>query len=255
MTPLGGALRAVARDWRIFPVGGRDEPKAPRPGWRWAERNTTDQARVRAWMAGSTAYGIACGPSGLVVLDLDVPKDGAGNSGRDELAWLLAERAEPWPVTYTVATPSGGLHLYFRAGPERKITNSTGRLPPLIDVRGSGGYVVGAGSVIPAGEYRACGSVLALAPLPPWLAALLAPRPPRPRWHGTPRGDAAALAGWLAGQPEGNRNAGLFWAACRTAEEGGDPWALVPVAVQAGLSEQSARATVASAARKYQGGA
>jgi hypothetical protein len=58
-----------------------------------------------------------------------------------------------------------------------KIGNGDSMLPPGINVRGGGrgdgGYVVAAGSVIPAGEYRVAGSVLALAPLPGWLAHLL----------------------------------------------------------------------------------
>jgi hypothetical protein len=253
MTPLGGALAARARGWHVFPVGGSNGPKAPRPGWLWADRNTTDAATVRRWLDGASAYGIACGPSRLVVIDLDMAKDGSGSTGRAAFTRLCAQAGEQWPVTYTVATPSGGLHLYFRASREHKITNSAGGLPPLADVRGAGGYVVGSGSVIPGGEYQVRGSVRALASLPEWLARLLAPPPPRlPSPPGCPGPGAAVLAAWLARQPEGNRNEGLFWAACRAAEAGSDPWGLVPVAVQAGLSERGARATVASAARRYQ---
>jgi Bifunctional DNA primase/polymerase, N-terminal len=252
MTPLGGALRAAARGWHVFPVGGRDEPKAPRPGWRWAEQNTTDQPRVRAWMRGGTAYGIACGPSALVVIDLDVAKPGtSGRGGQAAFAALCDRAGSPWPVTYTVLTPSGGRHLYFRADPQRKVINSAGRLGLGIDVRAAGGYVVGAGSVIPAGEYHVEGSVLALASLPPWLPGLLGPpriTSPGPQW----RAGADGLAAWVAELPEGNRNAGLFWAACRAAGEGADPWALVPGALRAGLSDHEARQTVASAMRRYQ---
>jgi hypothetical protein len=111
------------------------------------------------------------------VIDLDVPKGGAGRGGEAAFASLCEAHGAPWPVTYTVATPSGGRHLYFRASPDHKIGNSPGGLPPLIDVRGSGGYVVGAGSVIPDGEYRVLGPVLVLASLPEWLARLIAERP------------------------------------------------------------------------------
>ena len=59
------------------------------------------------------------------------------------------------------------------------------------------------------------------------------------------------LAGWVEHLHEGDRNDGLFWAACRAAEDGhGDLGALADAAVRAGLSAAEARRTVASAARK-----
>jgi hypothetical protein len=254
---------SARRRWFVFLVRGMTapaSPKAPLPGLIWPRAATTDATAIRRWPSRYTAYGIACKRSGLVVIDLDVAKDGSGGRGETAFKALCEDYGAEWPVTYTVATPSGGKHLYFRADPERPVGNGDSMLPPLVNVRGcrgDGGYVVGAGSVIPDGEYRVRGSVLALATLPDWLAHLLTrPSPPRlPRLPGSPSPGAGALAGWLAGQPEGNRNAGLFWAACRAAEEGGDPWALVPVAVQAGLTQREAQAAVASAARRHQGGA
>ena len=241
---LDGALAAARRGWHVFPVGGWREPKAPRPGWRWAERNTTDPATIRAWMGSSTAYGVACGRSRLVIIDLDMP------GGDTAFGALCQAHQAPWPVTYTVLTPSGGRHLYFRASPDRQITNSAGRLAPRVDVRANGGYVVGAGSVIAGnGEYRVAGSVRALAPLPGWLAPLCTRPEPRPRDPAEPAGRIEHLAAWVAGQPHGNRNNALFWAACRAVEEGHDPWPLVGAAVDAGHDEARARRTVASAVR------
>jgi hypothetical protein len=177
---LAGALLAARRGWPVFPVRGMADPGAPKsppPGWRWKDRHATDSETVRRWLGGRTAYGIACGLGRPVVIDLDVAKDGSGETGQAALAALCETHGSPWPVTYTVATPSGGRHLYFRASPEHAIGNSPGRLPPLIDVRGAGGYVLGAGSVIPPGEYRVAGSVRALAALPAWLARLITERP------------------------------------------------------------------------------
>jgi hypothetical protein len=57
------------------------------------------------------------------------------------------------------------------------------------------------------------------------------------------------LARWVAAQPEGNRNAGLFWAANRALE--GDPAAdlspLATAARQAGLPEAEITRTLDSA--------
>ena len=58
---------------------------------------------------------------------------------------------------------------------------------------------------------------------------------------------------FVAALREGNRNDGLFWAACRMHEADStneDLEQLVAAAVTAGLPEDEARRTVASAARK-----
>ena len=62
-------------------------------------------------------------------------------------------------------------------------------------------------------------------------------------------GDIGRLAAWVAAQPEGNRNAGLYWAACRAVEADVDPGELAAAAVQAGLSETEALRTIGSARR------
>ena len=75
---LRSALSLAARGWHVFPC----VPGGKRPALRgsWQDHATTEPARIRAWWSRS-AYniGIACGPSGLVVIDLDVPHD-TGNS-------------------------------------------------------------------------------------------------------------------------------------------------------------------------------
>ena len=62
------------------------------------------------------------------------------------------------------------------------------------------------------------------------------PQPARPPGHA----DTGRLAAWVARLPEGNRNAGLFWAACRAAETGhpGALDALAEAARTAGLPER-----------------
>ena len=63
--------------------------------------------------------------------------------------------------------------------------------------------------------------------------------------------DAGRLAAWVAALPEGNRNAGLFWAACR-ASEARQPQILTELAAaakSAGLPEPEIRRTISSAVR------
>jgi Bifunctional DNA primase/polymerase, N-terminal len=63
------ALAYAERGWHVFPV--KDGGKEPRAGWKWTRWNTRDPALIRQWWASGGNVGIACGPSGLVVIDLD----------------------------------------------------------------------------------------------------------------------------------------------------------------------------------------
>src|SRR5262245_30999328 len=109
------ALRIAARGWPVFPL----RPGSKLPAVRdWEHRATTDPEQIAAWWSrGPYNIGIACGPAGLVVLDLDAahghqPPRGWPEEvghGRDVLRLLAREAGEPDPVdTYTVSTPSGG---------------------------------------------------------------------------------------------------------------------------------------------------
>jgi bifunctional DNA primase/polymerase-like protein len=219
---IAAALAAAERGWRVFPVqaGG----KAPRDGWRWAEWHTTYPARIRGWWASGGNTGIATGPSGLVVIDLDVgdgrplpaPWDTVPgvNDGGDVYAVLAEGHGDGWPETYTVMTPRGGWHFYFQAG-GHSIRNSASQVGPLIDVRGDGGFVVAAGSVRPEAAYELIDD-RDPAPLPSWLAQLAAraksepPRrvaaPPADRSRAYVRAALEAEVRAVAAAPGGQRN-------------------------------------------------
>ena len=181
-TLLAAALAHAARGWRVFPLRRGDKRPAVKD---WEPRATTDPARIeRAWTAGPFNIGIATGPSGLVVLDLDRPKPGeippaayrqpGIRDGGDVLAVLCEANDQPLPVdTYAVRTGSGGTHLYFTAPPGITLRNTAKRLGWLIDTRAHGGYVVAAGSTVDRRPY----TVLVdedPAPLPGWLTDRLA---------------------------------------------------------------------------------
>ena len=210
-TLRAAAIDNAAHGWCVFPLaaGGKlpifhskDRCRGHgicRDGHQgWQERATRDEAQIHRWWAGTKPWnvGIACGPSGLLIVDLDVTERSPADQQSDdapvpghsadpahdaaaELARLAFEHGETLPDTFSVATPSGGRHHYFRAPSDLDLTISQGRLGPGIDTRGRGGLVVAAGSIRPDGGYRVirAGPV---ADLPGWLAGLLVPSPVRP---------------------------------------------------------------------------
>ncbi|QXE35953.1 bifunctional DNA primase/polymerase [Streptomyces sp. GMY02] len=235
---------------------------------------TTDPAGVRALFAAApwaTGYGIACGrpPHQLIGIDLDVtptggggPASGAGPgpvqaSPPDSLAalqQLALQHLFTLPETVIVLTPSGGRHIWLTGPAHVVVPNSAGRLAPGIDVRGAGGYLVGPGSVTARGAYRLAPGTerLAPAPCPRALLRLLTPPPARPHPHQDRPARGDGLVQFVRAAHAGQRNTRLFWAACRAYEHGfGEALveALVDAAVRTGLTEQEARATIASAAR------
>ncbi|MFD9832166.1 bifunctional DNA primase/polymerase [[Kitasatospora] papulosa] len=254
------ALRSPHRD-ETPPVHCRGACGLPGHGVHDA---TTDPATVRALFAAApraTGYGIACGrqPHRLIGIDLDIDTT-HGNDSVAALRQLALQHLFTIPPTVTVLTPSGGRHLWLTGPPGVSVPNSAGRLAPGIDVRGAGGYLVGPGSVTAHGRYRlAPGTAhLAPAPCPRPLLRLLTP-PPRPRRSSTVPASSErqarqgeGLVQFVRAAHEGQRNTRLFWAACRAYEHGfGDDLApaLTEAAVATGLTEQEARAAIASAAR------
>ncbi|MER6950444.1 bifunctional DNA primase/polymerase [Nonomuraea sp. NPDC000554] len=187
------ALEAAARGWYVFPLTPRG--KKPLRGFTdWERHATADVDRIAAfWPRQQYNIGVACGPSRLVVVDLDQPKpsdqpaEHGPQNGEQVFRLLCAERGQPYPdATFTVRTRRGGTHLYFAAPEGVRLRNSAGHkggLGWLIDTRACGGYVVGPGSYVSqpdgTGRYAVTRDVPP-APLPAWLAEALASTTPPP---------------------------------------------------------------------------
>lgn len=155
---------AAENGWRVFPCyPGRKNPRFK----TWESVATSDKAQIAAWAEQFPGcnWGVACGPSGLLVVDVDVR---GGKPGMDALAALEAAHG-PLPKTLKVRTPSGGWHFYF-AGDGR--TTASTALGKGIDTRGHGGLVVLPGSTFEGSTYEVIQEATP-APLPGWIAAKL----------------------------------------------------------------------------------
>ncbi len=150
------ALEIAGKGKPVFPC---KPDKAPRTTHGF-EDATTDQKRINMWWTRwpDALIGMPCGPAtGVFVVDVD----------RLE---ALGELPRELPETFTVRTPGGGLHFYFRH--VEGLTNRRGAMPAGIDIRGEGGYVIvppSAGYVI---EHRA-----PIAGAPDWLLEALRDEP------------------------------------------------------------------------------
>ena len=241
------ALAYARRGWPVFPCLLGQKIPATRHGYRDA---TTDEQQITDWFGRGFTWNlaIATGAPGPDVLDVD--QHGAAGNGFAAFGQLRRAGLLDGAAAY-VRTPSGGLHLYFTGTAQR-----SGHLPAAhLDFRSSGGYILAPPSQVDGRPYRLLAAPGRSGRLD-WNAAarLLQPRrQPRPDPSpGTgPGGDLSGLARWVAAQPQGNRNAGLFWAANRALET--DPAAdlspLADAARHAGLGDQEISRTLDSARR------
>jgi len=213
---------------------------------------TGDFDQIREWVTryGSCNIGARV-PAGLIVIDTD-PRHG----GEANMSSLAASHGGMVPtLTVCSGREDGGRHRYYRH-PGGSL--SATRLPDGVDLKLHSGYMVMPPSIHPAtGQpYRWESPVLAPAPCPRWLVSLL--RPPVPRRCPKRRLRQAAdmneehLVAFVEGLLEGNRNNGLYWAACRAREAGTLGHledALIAAAVGIGLTEEEARTAARSASR------
>lgn len=225
---LAMALRFAAWDWLVFPLheplpeGGCScgnpkcgsvgkHPRTPN-GFKDASKNPDT---VRWWWRRwpNANIGIATGQeSNLVVLDLDIREKGGSTVNGVAEFERMRERWPGLPFEPMVETANGG-HLYY-AWPGRLVRCTQGVVAPGIDVRGDGGYVVGAGSLHESGErYEFLDDLFEgeLPVFPPELQELN---------EGSRRAPGAVAAAAGAIIPDGTRNTALFKLACRYRGQG-----------------------------------
>jgi hypothetical protein len=240
---LRKALELADRGWPVFPC--RPGLKMPATEHGHLEA-TTDPQQITEWFGRhrDQNLAIATGTPGPDVLDVD--QHGPAGNGFAALDRLRAAGLLDDATGY-VRTPSGGLHIYFTGSAQR-----SGRLPARhLDFRAAGGYVLTPPSQFLGRPYELIKTLEGHGGLD-WQAVtrLLEPhrqQQPAPRQRS---GHAITpLARWVAAQPQGNRNAGLFWAANRAleADQAADLSPLAAAARQAGLTDPEITRTLNSA--------
>ncbi len=248
-TRLRQALAYAARGWPVFPCQVGQKTPATAHGHLDA---TTDPEQITAWYTRNPLWNlaIATGAPGPDVLDVD--EHGSAGNGYAAFARLSKAGLVDGAAAY-VCTPSGGLHAYFTGSTQRN-----GHLPAHhLDFRSRGGYVLAPPSQVDGKPYQVIQTAEADGALD-WATATALLEPRRQLQHPqpgpAPGRDLSHLARWVASQPEGNRNAGLFWAANRALD--GDPAAdlspLAAAARQAGLEDKEITRTLDSARKTGQ---
>lgn len=221
---------------------------------------STDLPTVQSWWQRwpDANIGLPTGAaSGVEVVDVDVHAGGNGFVAFERAR--SAGLADGW--SWLVRTPSGGVHAYYLHGSTDE--QRSWQVPNQhVDFRGDGGYIIAPPSRVTGTDGRTQAyELIAVAQhsaKPVDAVALRAfldpPRPSRPP-AGMPTVGSRPdkLAAWVAARPEGARNHGLFWAACRMVEGGhsfeSTATMLGDAARLAGLNEQEAMTTIRSAYR------
>lgn len=283
---LKHAVAAQQRGFHIFPVARNAKVPHSAAG-QWGLTATNDiNAIVHFWtnVDPHANVGVACKPSNLLVVDLDVAKEDwqlrgtdwahlhagygprvSGEEVFDEMAFALGGDQPSDLMTYSVRTRSGGLHLYYRWPAHWPRISQASPVKGIVDVRGNGGqyggYVLGEGSEVDAGVYQQegdfTGTQINLPPL--WIRQLVAEKPQQPkivRPKGLMQPGAISNSGLVASVQnagEGNRNNALVWAARTMCEEGATVESAIdtlgPAAESAGLGPMEIQRTIESAYR------
>jgi hypothetical protein len=139
------AEKMIGQGLSVFPCYKNKKPRTKRGFYD----STTEIDQARAYFLNHTIgtgyIGIRTGAAsgGIVVIDIDVGKDGDIRSA-SEIIEYITETYGTLPDTLTVNTPSGGRHLYYHSPQPLKTSSRFIPGDPIgIDCRAEGGYVIG----------------------------------------------------------------------------------------------------------------
>ena len=238
------ALAYARCGWPVFPCLPGQKVPATQHGYLEA---TTDEQQITEWFGRGFGWNLAIATSAPGPDVLDVDQHGEAGNGYPAFATLQRAGLVDGAAAY-MRTPASGMHAYFTGSDQHN-----GRLPSHhLDFRSQGGYILAPPPQIHGKPYQLIKKPGGHSGLD-WaeVTALLEPQrhQQRPASAQSPDRTLSQLAHWVASQPEGNRNSGLFWAANRAldANPAADLSALAAAARQAGLDEPEIIRTLDSA--------
>lgn len=158
------AVGLVKRGFKIFPLV--ENGKTPKVS-SFYDKALSDEKKLELYYTkyprdniGISTTDIASG-EGLLVIDVDNKGEKKGSETLIELAMEGFEL----PPTTIQETPTGGFHLIYKV--PKAVSQNVQKIGPGLDVRSYHGYIVGAGSIVEAGEYTINDTPIADAPA--WL--------------------------------------------------------------------------------------
>ena len=193
---LEHALQYRKQGYSVIPLG--EGSKIPAIDWGPYILEAATTGQIERWWTKKPAanIGLVTGHvSGIVAVDVDPGAD-PEVIHRD------------YPTAMIASTPRGGFHLFYKYTNGAVIQSRT-RVRPNVDVRGDGGYVVAAPSVVGGKAYRWESRGLPSEAFPPWISRPVGPGP-SDESHGEPtQKDQGWLTRLLDGVGEGERNQSL----------------------------------------------
>lgn len=182
------ALKLAERGFYVFPVVEGSKLPAIKD---WPNAATRDPEQIAKWWE-TRDYNIGISTSrygdhqALVTIDVDNKGDKHGDAAILELELQGLEL----PVSFEQSTPSGGRHVIYVA--DAALKQGVNVLGRGLDIRSSGGYIVGPGSEIGGARYEQINGHGVLAQAPGWLVDRLGQHVPVERDH---RGGLAGVDG------------------------------------------------------------
>jgi hypothetical protein len=166
---LEHALDLARQGFSVFPLASNEKvPLFKDVNWR--KYATQNPEQIRAWWRETPDANIGLVMDGFVAIDIDLRHNG-------HLSWKeFLEQHEllghEMVKTRRHKTWSGGAHIIYRQPPGVTIGNSQNQLGPGIDIKATGGYVVGPGSTIDGKPYTVANPNREIGTLPEWLSEL-----------------------------------------------------------------------------------
>jgi len=139
------AQNLIDLGYRVFPCVPGDKLPATTHGCLDA---TNDADAVAKWWDANPDYNVGLSTDSLIVVDIDVGKDGSQNQW---LKTLSEQQIDDLAKAPCAITPRGGQHLVFRQ--DKGLRNTTSGIAANVDTRADGGYILISPSRTAKGSY------------------------------------------------------------------------------------------------------